>query len=128
LYKYSQREFPYRDLVETNRQRSREEFEYELLDSGVFHVDRYSDVFVEYAKEGPENLPRPHNCSQPRAGGGPASSIANVVFRNTWSWGDDDRKPLVRQSATGVIQASHHDLGRVLAVLRWGPGVVVHRE
>src|SRR5690349_19027969 len=32
LYKYPQREFPYRDLVETNRMRSREDFEYELLD------------------------------------------------------------------------------------------------
>ena len=56
LYKYPQREFPYRDLVETNRRRSREEFEYELLDTGVFDDDRYFDVFVEYAKEGPEDM------------------------------------------------------------------------
>jgi hypothetical protein len=46
LYKYPQREFPYRDLVETNRGRSREESEYELLDTGAFHEDRYFDVFV----------------------------------------------------------------------------------
>ena len=51
LYKYPQREFPYRDLVETNRRRSREEFEYELLDTGIFDDDRYFDVFVEYAKK-----------------------------------------------------------------------------
>ena len=51
LYKYPQREYPYRDLIETNRRRSREEFEYELLDTGVFDDDRYFDVFVEYAKE-----------------------------------------------------------------------------
>jgi hypothetical protein len=31
LYKYPQREFPCRDPVETNRGRSREQFEYELL-------------------------------------------------------------------------------------------------
>jgi hypothetical protein len=55
LYKYPQRAFPYRDLIETNRRRSREEFEYELLDTGVFDEDRYFDVFVEYAKEGPED-------------------------------------------------------------------------
>jgi hypothetical protein len=42
LYKYPQREFPYRDLVETNRQRSRQEFEYELLDTGIFDDDRTS--------------------------------------------------------------------------------------
>ena len=56
LYKYPQREFPYRDLVETNRMRSREELEYELLDTGAFDEDRYFDVFVEYAKAGPEDL------------------------------------------------------------------------
>ena len=61
LYKYPQREFPYRDLVETNRRRSREEFEYELLDTGVFDDDRYFDVFVEYAKEGPEDILDPHH-------------------------------------------------------------------
>src|SRR5579864_7798400 len=53
LYKYPQEEYPYRDLVETNGRRSREEFEYELLDTGVFDVDRYFDVFVEYAKADP---------------------------------------------------------------------------
>ena len=56
LYKYPQREYPYRDLIETNRRRSREEFEYELLDTGIFDDDRYFDVFVEYAKGGPEDV------------------------------------------------------------------------
>jgi hypothetical protein len=56
LYKYPQQEFPYRDLVETNRRRSREEFEYELLDTGVFDSDRYFDVFVEYAKADPQDM------------------------------------------------------------------------
>ena len=56
LYKYPQREYPYRELIETNRGRSREEFEYELLDTGVFDEDRYFDVFVEYAKAGPEDV------------------------------------------------------------------------
>ena len=56
LYKYPQREYPYRDLVETNRRRSREEMEYELLDTGIFNDDRYFDVFVEYAKASPEDV------------------------------------------------------------------------
>ena len=56
LYKYPQREYPYQDLIETNRKRSREEFEYELLDTGIFDDDRYFDVFVEYAKESPEDV------------------------------------------------------------------------
>ena len=59
LYKYPQREFPYRDLIEKNRGRSREEFEYELLDTGIFDDDRYFDVFVEYAKARPGRYPHP---------------------------------------------------------------------
>src|SRR6201998_925272 len=56
LYKYPQQQFPYRDLVEKNRSRSRDEFEYELIDTGVFDADRYFDVFVEYAKADPEDI------------------------------------------------------------------------
>src|SRR5713101_2820807 len=56
LYKYPQAAYPYDDLVRTNRQRSRYELEYELLDTGIFDHDRYFDVFVEYAKESPEDL------------------------------------------------------------------------
>ena len=83
-----QSEFPYRDLLETNRSRSREEFEYELLDTGVFDDDRYFDVFVEYAKEGPEDVLiriTAHNR-------GPEAATLHVLptlwFRNTWSWGE----------------------------------------
>jgi hypothetical protein len=89
LYKYPQREYPYRDLIETNRRRSREEFEYELLDTGVFDDDRYFDVFVEYAKEGPEDVLiqiTVHNR-------GPEAARLRVLptlwFRNTWSWGEE---------------------------------------
>ena len=56
LYKYPQRAYPYADLVTTNRQRSRTEFEYELLDTGVFADDKYFDVQVEYAKASPEDI------------------------------------------------------------------------
>ena len=111
LYKYPQREFPYRDLVETNRRRSREEFEYELLDTGVFDDDRYFDVFVEYAKAGPEDMLvriTVHNR-------GPEAARLRVLptlwFRNTWSWGDDERKPSLREAGPGAIQATHHELG-----------------
>jgi Glycosyl hydrolase family 63 C-terminal domain len=110
LYKYPQREYPYRDLVETNRKRSREEFEYELLDTGVFEADRYFDVFVEYAKEGPEDILvriTVHNR-------GPESASLHVLptlwFRNTWSW-EEQPKPSLREAGPGVIQATHDALG-----------------
>src|SRR5512143_227168 len=56
LYKYPQAAFPYGDLVETNRRRSKDEPEYELIDTGIFAEDRYFDVVVEYAKAGPDDI------------------------------------------------------------------------
>ena len=111
LYKYPQRAYPYRDLIDTNRQRSRDEFEYELLDTGAFHDDRYFDVFVEYAKASPDDILiriTVHNR-------GPEAARLRVVptlwFRNTWSWGEEERKPSLREAGTGAIQATHPELG-----------------
>ncbi len=56
LYKYPQNAYPYVDLINTNRHRSRMDPEYELIDTGVFNEDRYFDVFVEYAKASPTDL------------------------------------------------------------------------
>ena len=56
LYKYPQNAFPYVDLINTNRGRSRRDPEYELLDTGIFDGDRYFDVFVEYAKAAPTDM------------------------------------------------------------------------
>ena len=113
LYKYPQREFPYRDLVETNRRRSREEFEYELLDTGIFDDDRYFDVFVEYAKAEPEDLlirVSVHNR-------GPEPAVIHLLptlwFRNTWSWDKNEAKPSLRQVEKQSIRASHALLGEV---------------
>jgi mannosylglycerate hydrolase MGH1-like protein len=110
LYKYPQREFPYRDLLETNRQRTRHEFEYELLDTGTFDDDRYFDVFLEYAKAGPDDIlirVSVHNRGKEAAS---LQLLPTLWFRNTWSWGDDDPKPVLRE-AGGAIVASHPELG-----------------
>ena len=56
LYKYPQQAFPYEKLVQENRQRDRSQPEYELLDTGILAENRYFDVFVEYAKAGPDDL------------------------------------------------------------------------
>jgi len=111
LYKYPQREFPYADLVDTNRRRSRDELEYELLDTGAFDEDRYFDVEVEYAKGGPEDILvriTVHNR-------GPETARLRVLptlwFRNTWSWGLPGPKPALRGAAPGIIEASHPDVG-----------------
>ena len=85
LYKYPQRAFPYDELVKTNRQRSRNEMEYELLDTGIFNDDRYFDVFVEYAKEAPQDLLTKITIWNR----GPEAASIHVLptlwFRNTWA-------------------------------------------
>jgi len=111
LYKYPQQEFPYRNLVETNRCRCREDFEYELLDTGVFDSDRYFDVFVEYAKADPEDILiriTVHNRGPETA---ELHLLPTLWFRNTWSWDNDRIKPGMRQMETGAILASHTQLG-----------------
>jgi len=112
LYKYPQAPYPYDDLVETNRKRTRQELEYELLDTGVFDGDRYFDVFVEYAKAAPEDvLIRISVCNR-----GPEDAVLHVLptllFRNTWSWGDEGTRPELRQvegENRTVVEAHHSD-------------------
>ena len=114
LYKYPHRAYPYEDLVKTNRHRSRNEQEYELLDTGVFDDDRYFDVFVEYAKAAPDDLLiKISVCNR-----GPEPALLHVLptlwFRNTWSWTDGGSKPLIRAvdddgNGRAVICAHHTD-------------------
>jgi hypothetical protein len=115
LYKYPQAPFPYDKLVKTNSQRSRQEFEYELMDTGVFDQDRYFDVFVEYAKETPEDI-LIQITAWNRA---PEAAVLYVLptlwFRNTWDWYPFTEKPLLYKGTPGegfeVIAASHPELG-----------------
>ncbi len=113
LYKYPQAEFPYNDLGAVNRARSRHELEYELLDTGVFDEDRYFDVEVEHAKNGPEDILcriTVHNRSDQDAA---LHVLPTLWFRNTWSWKADGPKPRVTRAAAAypVVRAEHHELG-----------------
>ena len=111
LYKYPQQEFPYRDLLETNRRRSRQEMEYELLDTGAFDGDRYFDVFVEYAKADPEDILvriTVHNRGPETA---ELHLLPTLWFRNTWSWDGNATKPTLRQVGERAVLASHERLG-----------------
>jgi hypothetical protein len=121
LYKYPQRAYPYGDLVETNKGRSRLDPEYELLDTGVFADDRYFDVFVEYAKAGPEDI-LVRICVHNR---GPDAARLEVLptlwFRNTWSWGESDRRPSLQAAGAGAIHATHDELGEYWLQCDGGP-------
>ena len=117
LYKYPQAAYPYADLVETNRRRTRDEMEYELLDTGVFAEDRYFDVLVEYAKGGPEDI----LVQITAVNRGPAAAELHVLptlwFRNDWaSWmARPSPRPTLEQvqgpAGTSAVAASHPVLG-----------------
>ena len=87
-------------MVETNRGRSRNEFEYELINTGVFDQDRYFDVFVEYAKESPEDILV--QISIHNRGPEPAEIhvLPTLWFRNRWSWGRDNPRPVASRPLT----------------------------
>jgi hypothetical protein len=112
LYKYPHGAYPYEQLVKGNQGRSRQQFEYELIHTGIFNEDRYFDVFVEYAKESPEDILVQisiHNR-------GPEAAEIHVLptlwFRNRWSWGQEVPRPLLEATENGaVIKATEADLG-----------------
>jgi hypothetical protein len=115
LYKYPQAAYPYDDIVRTNKLRTRDEPEYELLDTGVFDDDRYFDVFVEYAKETPEDLLIQITvCNR-----GPDAATIHLLpqwwFRNTWSWNGSDARPSLAAgnapSGTSAVELQHPELG-----------------
>ncbi len=101
LYKYPQREYPYRQLIEESRRR-RAGPEFELLDTGIFDDDRYFDIFIEYAKESPEDI-----CIRVEAfnrGPDPAELhiLPHLWFRNTWSWTNPPSgEPTIQKGAGG---------------------------
>jgi hypothetical protein len=85
LYKYPQAAYPYQDLVQKNGERTRKEMEYELLDTGVFHENRYFDVFIEYAKDGPEDMLVKISAVNRGPDAAELHLLPTLWFRNDWS-------------------------------------------
>jgi hypothetical protein len=113
LYKYPHAEYPYAWLVDENKKRTRNDPEFELIDTGLFNQDEYFDVFIEYAKNAPDDILikiTVHN----RGGRDAALNVLPTLwFRNTWAWGYDDYKPQLTADSRGVIEAYHKDLGQL---------------
>lgn len=107
LYKYPQAEFPYQHLVEENGRRSRLEPEYELVDTGIFNENRYFDIFIEYAKAGPEDICIKISAVNRGPEAAPLTFVPTLWFRNTWSWGQEGiTKPEMHLSSEGCIKAA----------------------
>ncbi len=115
LYKYPQQAYPYSDLVQKNAGSTRNDLEYELIDTGIFKDDRYFDIYVEYAKLAPEQI-LIKICAANR---GPEAAELHVLptlwYRNTWAaWSEGTPKPVLKQTGNSAIEAEHHELGRFI--------------
>lgn len=117
LYKYPQAEYPYANLAGENGRRGFHDFEYELLDTGIFDADRYFDVQIEYAKAAADDLLIRITVTNRGAEAAPLTVLPTVWFRNTWSWGYPDGpmkdvpgKPSMRLDGSQII-AEHPALG-----------------
>ena len=117
LYKYPIQRFPYEKLVDVNKIRSKSEPEFELIDTGVFDQDDYFDVFLEYAKNDPEDFlltATIHNRSDKEA---EITVLPTLWFRNTWSSGRDRVKPQLSLDTPQRIKIDHHLLGEFFLYL-----------
>src|SRR5467141_666301 len=123
LYKYPQAAYPYADLVETNRRRSKNDMEYELIDTGIFNDDRYFDVFVEYAKDGPEDILVRITAVNRGPDAAELHLLPTLWFRNDWSaWiaasNRAAEKPILEQIETvagmSAIAVKHPLLGKYI--------------
>lgn len=113
LYKYPQLEYPYSWLVNENSRRSKIEPEFELIDTGIFNEDKYFDVFVEYAKNDPEDIFVKISIYNRGKEDASLRVLPTLWFRNTWSWGHDEYKPVIFAERAGQMVIKHKVLGEL---------------
>ena len=111
LYKYPQAEFPYRQLIDVNRSRSKLEREFELIDTGLFDEDRYFDVFVEYAKADVEDILIKITVANRGPESATISVLPTVWFRNTWTWDGTKADCVLQSNDDGVVDIACDDYG-----------------
>ena len=111
LYKYPHHEYPYAWLAEESRKRGKQDSEFELMDTGIFHDNRYFDVEVAYAKGDVDDILM--QITVTNRGADPASIdvLPTIWFRNTWAWGNDTYKPEIYLDDKGVMKVAHQQLG-----------------
>ncbi|MFY7653191.1 MAG: MGH1-like glycoside hydrolase domain-containing protein, partial [Chitinophagaceae bacterium] len=112
LYKYPQNAYPYNDLVETNRRRSKLEPEYEILDTGVFDNNAYFDVHVTYAKQGSQDIFIKITITNHFNEAAPIWLLPTIWFYNRWKNGEDAKKPVISAIDKNAVKAEHERLGK----------------
>ena len=107
LYKYPQAEFPYQQLLQENKNRSRLQPEFELTDTGIFDTDAYFDIFIEYAKADTNDILIQLTVCNRSSQAASLHILPTLWFRNTWAWGYDNEKPLLFSDDIHSIAVQH---------------------
>ncbi len=115
-YRYPQTSFPYEQLLAANRSRSKQEGELELWDTGVLEGG-FFDIELEYAKNGPEDIFIRASATNHGANSATLHILPTLWFRNTWSWGRDERRPNLRAHPNSSRYRSKPPLVRPLPAL-----------
>ncbi|HEX4849568.1 MAG TPA: glucosidase, partial [Puia sp.] len=110
LYKYPQKLFPYEDLLKENRQRSKDEPEYEILDTGVFDNNEYFDVHVTYAKQNAKDIFIRINIQNRNTQPADITVLPTLWFYNRWHY-DLEKKPSISIRDKTSVKATHRRLG-----------------
>lgn len=115
LYKYPQNEYPYSDLIQTNRNRGKDNLEYEILDTGALNDNRYFDVFTEYAKADEEDISIKISIHNRGPEAAEITLLPTLWLRNLWSFGQAKGKHSIKKNKTtgkyGSVLLSHPKLG-----------------
>ena len=112
LYKYPQTAFPYEELISINKNRTKTEAEYELLDTGIFNDNKYFDVFVKYAKNNAEDICIEIKITNRANEGAEIVLMPTLWFRNRWQFGDDIMKPVIEKMPNeNMVKTTNDRLG-----------------
>lgn len=111
LYKYPQLEFPYQELIEKNKTRSKLEPEYEILDTGIFDGDKYFDLYLTYAKYSKRDIGIKIEIINRGKAAAPITVLPTLWFYNRWQSGSSIKKPFIKEINKNAVKANHERLG-----------------
>ncbi len=101
-YHYPQAAFPYQQLIDENARRSRDEPEFELMDTGVFDHGRYWAVDVAYAKASPTEVLAKITIKNHASEEATLSVLPTLWFHNTWQF-DGIEAPVLFLDGDGIV-------------------------
>jgi Mannosylglycerate hydrolase MGH1-like glycoside hydrolase domain len=108
LYKYPQSEFPYEQLINENKKRTRQDPEFELIDTGIFNDDKYFDIFIEYAKADDNDILIRLTIFNRANEEASLNLISQIWFRNIWGWSKNDAAAILKKNKRNTIKISHN--------------------